>query len=180
MQRIAVVGPSASGKSTLARLLSIRLGVPWLELDSVFHQPDWTQLPDEEMRRRVGAFVAGDAWVVDGNYSQVRDLVLGRADTVVWLRPTRSRVLRQVLARTSGRLLRRQELWNGNRERLRNVLSRDPERSIVAWAWQTHGTYDERYSPLKAAAPEGQRWAELHDRRQVEEFLRQVTRVPEK
>ena len=86
MQRVSVVGTSGSGKSTLGAALAKRLGTEFLELDSVFHQPGWVPLPDEEFRRRVGDAVAGERWVVDGNYSsKVRDIVWARADTVVWL-----------------------------------------------------------------------------------------------
>ena len=172
MQRVAVVGPSGAGKSTLASALAAQLGVPWLELDGIFHQPGWTELPTPKLRRRVGEFVAGDAWVVDGNYSRSRDLVLDRADTVVWLRIPRPQVMRQVVRRTAGRVLTRRELWNGNRESWRNVLSRDLERSIVAWAWQMHGKYDDEYSALMAAASEGQRWVVLRSRSEVRAFLR--------
>jgi adenylate kinase family enzyme len=164
---VLVVGASGAGKSTLASALSRRSDVPLLELDSLFHQPGWQELELTEFRSRVADFVAGDAWVVDGNYARVRDLVLARADTVVWLRMPRGLVMRQVIRRTAGRLVRRQELWNGNRESLRNVLSLDPERSIVAWAWQMHGKYDGEYSALMRTARDGQRWVVLTTRRDV-------------
>lgn len=166
VRRVAVLGPSGAGKSTLAAALAERLDLPWLELDGVFHQPGWTALPDAEFRRRVGDVVAGDRWVVDGNYSIVRDLVLARADTVVWLRVPRPVVMGQVLLRTSRRLLLRTELWNGNRESLRNVLSRDPERSIVLWAWRAHGRHDAEYAALR-----DERWVVLRSRREVAAFL---------
>jgi adenylate kinase family enzyme len=140
--------------------------VPWLELDSVFHQPGWTELPEAAFRRGVGEFVAGDAWVVDGNYVRVRDLVLARADPVVWLRVPRPVVLRQVLWRTARRVVLRRDLWNGNRESLRNVLSLDPQRSIVAWAWRMHGKYDAEYAALQ-----DDRWVVLRSRREVRAFL---------
>jgi dephospho-CoA kinase len=57
----------------------------------------------------------------------------------------RHRVMRQVLRRTLGRTLLRRELWNGNREPLANLWSRDPQRSIIAWAWSQHESYRQRY-----------------------------------
>jgi hypothetical protein len=36
-------------------------------------------------RGRVASVVATERWVIDGNYSKVRDLVWGRAEDVVWL-----------------------------------------------------------------------------------------------
>lgn len=146
VQRVSIVGNSGSGKTTLARQLAARLGAAHLELDSVFHQPGWQPLPTEEFRERVGAFVAGDAWVVDGNYSAVRDLVWGRADTVVWLDPPRSRVMRRVITRTVRRAVRREELWNGNREPLSNFTRLAPEENIIVWAWTRHHEYRRRYA----------------------------------
>lgn len=141
-----MVGNSGSGKTTLARALAARRSIPFLELDGVFHQPGWTALERDEFRRRVETFIGQDSWVVDGNYrSQVGDLIWARADTVVWLDLPRRTVMRRVARRTVGRGLLRRELWNGNRESLRNVLSRDPETSIIRWAWTEHDRYRASY-----------------------------------
>ena len=173
MVRIAVVGPSGAGKSTLARTLATAEDVVYLELDGLFHQAGWTQLDLSRFRSRVGAFVSGAEWVVDGNYARTRDLVMSRADLVVWLHVGRGLVMRQVVRRTCARVLLRRELWNGNRESLRNVLSLDPERSIVAWAWRMYGKYDDEYGAMLSNAPVGQRWVVLESRRQMQSFLKQ-------
>ena len=145
MLRVSVVGNSGSGKSTLARLLAARLGVPYVELDAIHHQPGWKPLPAADFRARVAALTEAGGWVVDGNYSAVRELVWARADTVIWVDPPRHTVMRQIVWRTLRRAVLRVELWNGNRERWRNLFSRDPEESVVAWAWQRHPVYRERY-----------------------------------
>jgi adenylate kinase family enzyme len=145
VRRVSVVGTSGSGKSTLARELAGILGVPHLELDSVHHQPGWVPLPPDEFRQAIAAKVAGDGWVVDGNYSSVRPLVWARADTVVWLDLPKHTVMRQIIWRTLRRVARREELWNGNRERWRNFFSLDPHQSVIAWAWHKHAEYQERY-----------------------------------
>ena len=138
-----MVGNSGSGKSTLARRVAAALDIPHLELDSVFHQPGWQPLETGEFRQRVSEFTAGPAWVVDGNYSKVRDIVWSRADTVLWLDPPRHRVMRQLIPRTLRRMATRAELWNGNREDWRFLFNR--EESILAWAWTSHHKYRERY-----------------------------------
>ena len=139
VRRVSVVGTSGAGKSTLSRALAAELGAECLELDSVFHQPGWVPLPREEFRERVAAAVAGERWVIDGNYtSQVKDLVWARADTVVWLDLQRRTVMRRIIWRSFRRAAARTELWNGNRERWRNFFSLDKEESVIAWAWQTH------------------------------------------
>ena len=140
VRRVSVVGTSGSGKSTLSRALAAALGTEFLELDSVFHQPNWVPLPREEFRRRVAAVVAGERWVIDGNYSLVRDLVWARADTVVWLDLPKRTVMRHIVWRSFRRAAARVELWNGNRERWRNFFALDKEESVISWAWQTHAT----------------------------------------
>jgi adenylate kinase family enzyme len=145
-----VVGNSGSGKTTLAAELGRRLAAPHLELDSVFHQPGWEPLPVAEFRARVAEFVAGDRWVVDGNYSSVQDLVWQRADTVVWLDPPRHRVMRQIIGRTLRRALTRAELWNGNREEWSSIFRADPSKSIIVWAWKGHRVVRERYCSAQA------------------------------
>jgi adenylate kinase family enzyme len=150
VRRVSVVGSSGSGKSTVAAALARAMGAPWLELDSVFHQADWTPLPEEEFRRRVLAVVAGESWVIDGGYSVVRDLVWARADTVVWLDLPKRTVMRRIVWRTLRRVAGRAELWNGNRERWRNLFTWDPQESIISWAWHKHAQHRERYAEAMA------------------------------
>ena len=150
MQRVSVVGASGAGKSTVGTALARGLGAPFLELDSLQHQAGWTPLPVAEFRDRVAAAVSGETWVIDGNYSRVQDLVWARADTVVWLDPPRWVVMRRVIWRSLVRAIRRTELWNGNRERWRNLFSLDGEQSVIAWAWQTHASVRARYEAAMA------------------------------
>ena len=139
-----MVGTSGSGKTTVGRALAARLDVPFIELDAIFHQPGWTALPREEFRARVADVVAADAWVLDGNYSSVLDIVWARADTVVWFDLPRTTVMRQLVPRTIGRMITRRELWNGNRESLKFLLNRDE--SILWWAWTQHAKYASRFA----------------------------------
>ena len=147
VRRVSVVGNSGSGKSTLARELAATLGVPHLELDSVFHQPRWEPLPLDEFQRVVAERAAEDGWVIDGNYSsRVQHIVWARADTVVWLDPPRLTVMRQVIGRTLRRAVTKQELWNGNREPLTNFFSLAPEKSVISWTWHNHARYRTEYA----------------------------------
>ena len=155
MQRISVVGNSGSGKSTLARRIAAALDIPHLELDSVFHQPGWQPLDTDAFRQMVSAFTDGPAWVVDGNYSQVRDIVWRRADMVIWVDPPRRRLMRQLTARTLRRMVTRVELWNGNRESWTNLFRLDPEQSILVWAWTSHHMYRRRYLAAQADPANG-------------------------
>jgi adenylate kinase family enzyme len=137
-QRISIVGSAGSGKTTLAKAIADRLGLPRLELDGLFHQPNWTQLPPAEFQARVSAYMQQHPrWVIDGNYRShgVLDLVWQVADTVIWLDLPKSQVVRRVLSRSLRRAIVRSPLWNGNRESLGNLLSRSPEQNVVLYAY---------------------------------------------
>jgi len=124
---VVISSASGTGKTTFARALSERLRVSFVELDALNHGPDWSEATAEELRAKVTPIVATDSWVIDGAYrGKLGNLVLERADVVVWLDlPTRV-WLPRLLRRTLGRIFRREELWAGNRETLRNVfLSRN-------------------------------------------------------
>jgi adenylate kinase family enzyme len=174
VRRISVVGNSGSGKTTLARALAAALGVPHLELDSIFHQPGWQPLDRTIFVQRVTEFTDAPGWVVDGNYSAVRDVVWSRADTVIWLDLPRRRVMRQVIWRTLRRTVTRAELWNGNREQWRNLL-KPPEESIILWAWTKHGAYRDRYLAAAADPANGHlKFVRVRSGRQMAALLREA------
>jgi adenylate kinase family enzyme len=150
VRRVSVIGTSGAGKSTLGLALAQAIGAPFCELDSVFHQADWVPLPAEEFRSLVAAVAAGERWVIDGNYSAVRPIVWARADTVVWLDLPKRTVMRRIIWRSFRRVAGRVELWNGNRERWRNLLAWDPEESVISWAWHTHGSQRSRFTAAMA------------------------------
>ena len=148
-RRINVVGTSSVGKSTLAASIAALLQVPHVELDALYWEPNWTGAPLEVLRKRLRSALAGDGWVVDGNYAMVRDLVWARAEAVVWLDLPLRTVLWRYLRRTVRRVGRREELWGGNRERLSmHLFSRD---SLLWWILTTYRRRRREYAPLLAA-----------------------------
>jgi adenylate kinase family enzyme len=135
--RISIRGTSGSGKTTVGRAAGARLGIPYVELDAIRHGPNWTEMPDDEFQARVSEIVAGDAWIVDGNYGAVREITGARSTHIVWLDLPRWLVMVQVVWRSLTRAALHRELWNGNRESFRNWV--DPTHPI-RWAWSTLGT----------------------------------------
>lgn len=148
--RIVVVGTSGSGKSTMAKALSRALGVPHVEMDALNWQPGWRDLAihePEEFRRRVAEAAAGEAWVMDGNYTKVRPALWPRATAFVWMDPSRWVVMRQVIWRSFNRAVTKQELWagTGNKEMFRRWLDKDHP---IRWAWNNYARNRERYGEI--------------------------------
>lgn len=147
-RRIVVVGTSSSGKTTLARRLSRALHIPHVELDALHWEPNWVEAPDEVLRERTIKALRGDVWVVDGNYSMVRDIVWSRADMVVWLDYPLQVILWRLTVRTFRRVFHRVELWGGNRESLRTAFfSKD---SLYIWVLTTYKKRRREYPELLA------------------------------
>ncbi|MBV8507019.1 MAG: hypothetical protein JOZ11_14575 [Alphaproteobacteria bacterium] len=135
--RIVVVGTSGAGKTTLARRIAALLELPHIELDAINWQSGWRDLTrhdPEEFVRRVAEAIEAEAWVTDGNYGPVRDMVWPRATHLVWLDYERPVIMARVISRTFFRAVLRTELWAGNRERWRQMLR--PSHPI-RWAWST-------------------------------------------
>ncbi|BAN02678.1 hypothetical protein YM304_23640 [Ilumatobacter coccineus YM16-304] len=146
MRRVVVVGAPGSGKSTVAAVLAERLGAAHIELDELFHRPDWAPTPTPEFRAKVAAAIDVPRWVVAGNYVVTADLTHARADTIVWLDLGRRHTIPRVAKRSIRRAVRREQLWNGNRERLRDVLH--PKRSMIAEAWNVHRAHRAKFEQL--------------------------------
>jgi adenylate kinase family enzyme len=149
-RRVVVVGSTGSGKTTLAKTLAARLGYPYVELDSLHWDANWTPAPRELFRERVAAALDTDTWVVDGNYSMARDLVWERADALIWLDYSLRVIVPRLILRSLKRGIVRRELWNGNRERITELFSRN---SLVVWALQTHAQRRREY-PRVLAQPQ--------------------------
>lgn len=135
--RILVVGTSGSGKTTMAKRIAAELSLPHIELDALHWGPGWqalTQTDPAEFARRVVTAVAAEAWVLDGNYSAVRELVWSRATHLVWLDYDRPVIMYRVVKRSVLRAIDRTELWSGNRENWRRWFHASHP---IRWAWST-------------------------------------------
>lgn len=151
LSRVANVGTSCSGKTTLATGLAKELGVPRIELDALHWAPDWTPRPSDEFREWVDRATSEPRWVCDGNYSVVRDLVWQRATALVWLNYSFPLVLRRALGRTLSRCFKRTRLYADNRESFcKAFFSSD---SILLWVCQTHWQHRRRL-PLALGDPQ--------------------------
>lgn len=141
-----MAGTAGAGKSTMADRIGRVLDLPYVELDALFHGPRWTPRP--EFAAEVRRFARGPAWVTEYQYREVRPLLLGEADTVVWLDHPRHVVMRRLVLRTVRRRLRGQHLWNGNYEPpLRTVFT--DRRHLWRWAWKSHASLRRKLAVMR-------------------------------
>jgi adenylate kinase family enzyme len=174
MHRAVVVGTTGSGKSTLAQALAARLRVPFIELDGLYWGANWTPVGKETFRERVKTALAGEEWSAGGNYSVARDLIWGRADTLIWLDYPLTLCLWRLFWRTIRRAATHEDLWGtGNHETWRKAFfSRD---SLFLWALKSYPRHRREY-PRQLQKPEHAHLTVLHFRTpsQTADWLRQV------
>ena len=85
MKKVIVIGCPGSGKSTLARALRQKTGLPLCHLDLLYWNADKTTVEKDVFLERLSAVLAGDAWIIDGNYASTMALRLAACDTVIFL-----------------------------------------------------------------------------------------------
>lgn len=150
-RRVAVAGVSGAGKTTLAGRIAKVIAAPHIEIDALYHGPNW--VPRPSFLEDVRLMVDGDTWTTEWQYRAARPILLERADLIVWLDlPFWTSTLPRLLRRTIRRRLRREVLWNGNVEPPFHTFFTDPEH-IVRWAFSTRHKYRTRIPELARTTP---------------------------
>jgi len=152
-ERINVVGTSGSGKTTFARRLAQRLGLPYIEMDALYWSAGWQEPVYADFMAKVEAATAQPKWVLDGNYSRTQPIKWKHVQQVIWLDSSFMRTIYRVAARTIRRGFSGEELWpgTGNRESL--VQAFFSRKSIIWAAMKQHARNRERY-PRVTASPD--------------------------
>jgi adenylate kinase family enzyme len=167
MKRILVIGSGGAGKSTFARRLGERLGLAVLHLDAFYWRPGWVETPKDEWRQTVEELCAGEAWLMDGNYSGTLAVRLAACDTVVFLDLPRTLCLWRVLKRALiYRGTSRPDVAEGCHENL--------NMEFFLWVWN----YPRRSRPKVLSRLEehgrGKQIFILHSSAEVEKFLAEI------
>jgi adenylate kinase family enzyme len=116
--KILIVGPSASGKTTLARKLSKELDLPLFLMDQFMWKPGWEYIGDDETLKILEDISAKDSWVLEGYITKkARSLIFEKADTIIYLDYSRWKLIWQYLSR-----------WYKHRKNPRPELEGSPEK----------------------------------------------------
>ncbi|MFB9768448.1 adenylate kinase [Lactiplantibacillus modestisalitolerans] len=85
MKKVVVIGSPGAGKSTFARKLQLKTGLPLVYLDLIWHQRDRTTISRAKFEQRLQKIINGETWIIDGNYCRTLPLRLNNCDTVFLL-----------------------------------------------------------------------------------------------
>ena len=84
MTRILVIGSNGAGKSTFARCLAEKTGLPLIHLDQIHWRGHWERRSAEEFEAIVFSEARKSGWIIDGNNISSLYQRLPLADTVFW------------------------------------------------------------------------------------------------
>lgn len=85
MERVLIVGCPGAGKSTAAKTLAAKTGLPVVHLDYHYWHPGWVPSEKEVWRDKVRFLAGQPRWIMDGNYGSTLDERISRADTIIHL-----------------------------------------------------------------------------------------------
>ena len=163
---IVVTGPNGGGKSTLARQLGEKTGLPVVHLDQLFWHPGWVESTKDEIDAKIMEELGKPHWIMDGNYNRTLPLRLEKCDTVIYLDFSRFACLMGVAKRvlTSYGTVR-PDMAEGCPERF--------DLDFLKWVWNFNKTKREKYYRLLNEA-EGIEKIVLKNRRMVKRFLQSL------
>ncbi len=82
--KIIILGSSGSGKTTFAKKLQKKTGLPLFHLDAIWWKADRTHISREEFDQKLASILAGEEWIIDGDYSRTYEVRFAAADTVIF------------------------------------------------------------------------------------------------
>lgn len=170
MKKILVIGTSGSGKSTLAKQLSEFLELPFFPSDDFYWGENWTLVSAEKVQERIDAVLAHDAWILDGNFDDVHEIVWRQADCIVWLDYSLERIFQQVAWRNLSWWMTQQVTWSGNKMTWHRAISG------IRHAIRSHALKREKYPGWLSELSDVTSYR-LRSRREVKVWLQEIGQI---
>ena len=85
MEKVIIIGCPGAGKSTFARKLKEKTGLPLFYLDMIWHKADGTNISRDEFDGKIKEIMKKEQWILDGNYIRTLEMRLKECDTVFLL-----------------------------------------------------------------------------------------------
>lgn len=164
MKRVTIIGGGGAGKSTFARKLGEKIGVPVYHLDSLFWNPGWIETPKDQWDDRLKDLVNEDTWITDGNFGRTLEIRVQKSDTVIFLdMPTHLRMYR---------ILKRRIMYHGKtRPDMREGCNEKLDWEFVKWVWNYNKNSRENVMELLNKYNDSAEIVVLKDSRDVKRYL---------
>ena len=167
MERIMIIGCGGAGKSTLARQLGAKLGLPVVHLDQIWWAPgNWEHIGREEFDAILAQEIKKPRWIIDGNYNRTIPERIARCDTIIYLDFSRGACLFNWIKRVITN-------WGKARSDMARGCAEwfDPE--MAGWIWNFNKTHREKYYKMLNEADYAETIV-LKNRRAVKQFLKEL------
>ena len=164
MERVMIIGCGGAGKSTLARKLGEKTGLPVVHLDQIWWAPgNWQHIEKPEFDEKLALELQKPRWILDGNFNRTIEARLEVCDTVIYLDYPRLVCIKNWL----GRVIKN---WGRHRPDMTEGCTEwfDPE--FVKWIWNFNKNNRARYYALLNNAGD-KKVVILKSRRQAQKFL---------
>jgi len=164
MERVMIIGCGGAGKSTLARKLGEKTGLPVVHLDQIWWSPgNWQYMERDAFDAILMEEMEKPRWIIDGNYKRTVPMRLEKCDTVIYLDMNRFICLKNWI----GRVIKN---WGHARPDMAPGCAEwfDPE--MAQWIWNFNKKNRKRYYELISNL-EGKSVHILKNRREVNAFL---------
>lgn len=166
MEKVVIIGCGGAGKSTLARKLGEKTGLPVVHLDSIFWLPGWVEMEQSAFDQRLREEMAKPQWIIDGNYNRTMAERVAHCDTIIYLDFSRLACLRGVIWRFLTNIGKtRPDMGPGCKEKI--------DGEFIRWVWNFNKTKREAYYRMLNEA-EGKETIVLKNRRMVKQFLKSL------
>ncbi len=166
MERVIIIGCGGAGKSTLARQLGEKTGLPVVHLDKLFWKPGWICVSQEDFDELHRRELAKEKWIMDGNFNRTMPERISRCDTVIYLDFSRFACLMGVAKRiltTYGTV--RPDMGEGCPERF--------DWEFLQWVWNFNKNKRQRYLKMLSELEDKQVYI-LRNRKQVKQFIDRI------
>ena len=121
--KILIIGPVATGKTTLARKMSEHTGIKNYEIDSIVHDDvNNVKRTEEEQAEIVNQIDKNSDWIIEGTLRKNLFMLLDLADKIIFMNiPLRIRKRRIILRYLKQRLGIEKCNYQSNKEMLRKM-----------------------------------------------------------
>ena len=165
--KIAIIGFSGTGKSTLGRKLSKFYSIPCLHLDACHFKPNWEERTDEDMTSIVSEFLALNTdWIIEGNYIRICNKRFQDADLVIYLSYNRFSCLKNVIHRY-------RKFKNSSRPDMADGWAEKLDKEFVSWVFYK-GRTKRKKKNYKRIALEAKEGLIFKSRKKLHKYLKEL------